>query len=315
MDPPVHIFFSTIQGNKKAVTFKHVSTTNTHLLGEYDSCSCVLSTGRIAVFDKDVNEGNWKFCLFNSEGTVIEDKANALCEHGGKGNRNNYKLLPIIFSNIEYIVVSCSLCCMIRLINPEDLNREPVMACTEYWGPMCLVDTHTICIVSRSQVFLLDCTTTKFGLKRILCNTDGFCPDNICYIEDLDLIVLSSWAPCRICAVIIKDGQVVWDKSKQVLNHRTLQPKGLTFLHDPCVLIAGDRKGNIVMLSPKTGDILQTIPLLSETIEINDFHLIIDKVLVHHQKHLSFFLVSYVLYLHQILFYTIIIIKNVSMFK
>ena len=152
-------------------------------------------------------------------------------------------------------------------------------------------------------VSLLDCTLMKFNLNRKLSTVDDdddqllFWYD-ICYIEDHDLIVLSSWTEKRICAMRSSNGQIVWDKSKQVVNGEEWKPHGLVFVHNPGLLLAGDRwEKRIMILSPNTGDILQIISLEEGKGWINNLHVMNDTLIVHQNGKLSQYSVR--------LFYTI----------
>ena len=261
-----------------------------------------MSTDQIVICDMESPDGEWKLHFFNPDRTSIAHVSQSICEHDKELVRP-YKLLPIIIGSTEYIAVSCRKCKMISLINPEDV--EPIMAYTGTRGeagPMSLGLPGKLCMVGRvsGKVSLLDCTTTKFSLNRRLCEIDDLWSDSICYIECYDLIVLTSWYKKRICAMRSSDGQIVWDKSTQVVKDEEWKPYGLSILHDSDLLLVGDRyKARIMILSPGTGDILQTVPLPQETVCINELHLINDKLLVHYHGKLSNYSVSH-LHLYKI---------------
>ena len=286
------------------VILDHGSAINIGQHGESDSTSCVLSTGQIVICDTECHKGEYKLHISNSDGISTGQTVQSICEHCSE-LFNPYKLLPIIIGGTEYIAVSCQMCNMIRLINPIDLNQEFLVAYegdSLEVGPMCLGQTGTLCIVSAysGQVSLLDCTTTKFTLKRRLCKIDDLCSvytpsvksfqinnlmaDGICYIKDHDFIVLSSWLHNRICAVRGSDGKMVWDIANQITNLAEWKPSGLAYFHDPGVLlVAGRYNGKILILSPSTGDILQTGQLPEETGLINNLQIVNSLLLVHHR--------------------------------
>ena len=85
----------------------------------------------------------------------------------------------------------------------------------------------------------------------------------------------------------------MWDKSDQVVAGDEWNPSGLAFLCDHDLLLVGDMiEKRILILSPTTGDILQTVPLQQETGRIRDLHLINDRLLVHQFNKLSHYSVS-----------------------
>ena len=90
-------------------------------------------------------------------------------------------------------------------------------------------------------VTVLVCTTTTFSLKRRLCQIDDLWPNNICFIEDNDLIVLSSYYNERICSVRTNDGKIVWDQERQIVNGNAWKPHGLVYLHHQGLLLVGDQ--------------------------------------------------------------------------
>ena len=130
------------------------------------------------------------------------------------------------------------------------------------------------------------------SLQPVFKETISYVTD-ICYLEDHSLIVLVILFHGRICAVRISDGEIVWNKSKEVIDKKEWRPNGLAFLHSQDLLLAGDMyKKRILILSPNMGNILQTIPLQEETKDINDLYLVNDKLLVHDHNKLSFYSVS-----------------------
>ena len=270
---------------------KHEWTRDTGL-HEVSGSFCVMSTGQIIICDKEFSQREYKFYCFNPDGTSTGcPVVKSICQHAKK-YYSPHELLPIIIGSTEYIAVSCPECKMIRSINPDYPRREPVVAYTgskEGIGCMCLGQTGTLYFVDRhsGQVLLLDCTTTTFSLKRRLCNNYGFEPHYICYIEDHDLIVLSSsWI--GICAVRSSDGQIVWDKSRQVVEGEEWRPAGLASLQDPGLLLVGDHLNRrIIIQSPVNGDILQALPLTEVKGVTDELHLINNKLLVYHSEGLS----------------------------
>ena len=282
------------------VVLKHEWTRDTELCGDVDSTSCVMSTGEIIICDRKYGE-EWKLYFYNPDMTSTGHMAQYPCEHRTHLNVNPYKLLPITIEGKEYIAVSCNECHMIHLINPEDLNQELVVAYEGNagdMGPMCLGPALTLYVVGKysGHVSLLDCTSTRFNLKAKLFQINNLFPDVICYIEDDDLIVLSSLFHRRICAVRSSDGHIVWEISEQIVNGKEWRPQGLTFLHDPDLLLVGDwGKERIIILSPITGDIMYIVPLLKKDLThwINNIHVINDKLLVNFGEKLSHYLVRF----------------------
>ena len=253
-----------------------------------------MSTGQIIVCEMEYIGGEYKLHFFNPDGTITGHDPRSLCQHG-VDFKNPYNILSIIIGNTEYIAVSCSECKIICLTNPDDLRQNPVVVYRETHeaiGRMCLGPTGTLCALSKTtgRVSLLDCTSTKFSLKKRLCKIENMWPDDICfsedhdicYIEHHDLIVLSVWTGNRICAVRSSDGQTVWNIVGKCRSH------GLVILPDPGLLLVEVKySNNIMILSPNTGDILQTIPLPVATRYIYDLHLLNNKLLVHHEEGLS----------------------------
>ena len=245
-----------------------------------------------------MNKGEWGL-NFNPDVISAGREARRVCKHAIDA-KTRYSLLPISIMGTEYMAVSCHMCDMIRLINPQDPSQEPVVAYKGNRGdvgPMCLGPTGTLCVVGmyRSWVSLLDCTSTKFSLKRRLYEIEDLWTENMCYIDVHDFIVLNSKYNVRICAVRISDGHIVWDKSKEVVDGKEWFPKGLAFLRHHHLFLVGDRfEKRILILSPTMGDILQTVPLQQKTQWISDLHLINDKLLVHHLNKLSYYSVSYI---------------------
>ena len=266
----------------------HESTRETGLFGDWNSTSCVLSSGDVVLYDKESNGGNWNLHFFSPERQLVEHEARTICEHYQCSS-----LLVVIIGNTEYIAVSCIECDMISLVNAQNLSQEPVVAYRGKdgeVGPMCLGSTGTLYVVGRfnGKVSLLDCTSTKFTLKRKLCVLNDLSIGHICHMEDHDLIVLSSYSYDGVAAVSSSDGQIVWFKSHVVSN-----PMGLAFLCDRDLLLVGDGTNErIQILSPNTGNVLQTVPLLQKTWWINDLHLINNKLLVHHGHKLFYYSVS-----------------------
>ena len=80
-----------------------------------------------------------------------------------------------------------------------------------------------------------------FSLKRRLCQIDDLWPNNICFIEDNDLIVLSSYYNKRICSVRTNDGKIVWDQERQIVNGNAWKPRGLVYLHHQGLLLVADQ--------------------------------------------------------------------------
>ena len=122
----------------------------------------------------------------------------------------------------------------------------------------------------------------RFTLKRRSSEIEGLWTDDISYIKDHGLIALTLKYNDRICAVRISDGQIMWDKSDQVVAGDECNPSGMAFLCNHDLLLVRDMiEKRILILSPTTGDILQTVPLQQETGRIHDLHLINDRLLVH----------------------------------
>ena len=197
--------------------------------------SCVLSSGDVVLYDKEHNGGNWNLHFFNPERQLVEREAQAMCEHYRYSS-----LLAVIIGSSEYIAVSCIECDMISLVNAQDPSQEHVVAYRGKdgeLGPMCLGSTGTLHMVGRfnGKVSLLDCTSTKFTLKRKLCELNDLSIEHICYMEDHDLIVLSSYSYNGVAAISSSGGQIVWVKSHVVSN-----PMGLAFLRDRDLLMVGD---------------------------------------------------------------------------
>ena len=286
------LYIFQINQNKTNVNLQDEATVETVLHGKTFSTSCVLSTGHIVMCDWHKRE--WRINFLNQDGTFTGREAQRVCEHA-TAELNPYSLLQIMVSCTRYIAVACWMCGMIRLINAQDPSQEPIVAykgTKVEVGLMCLGPTGTLCSMDRfsGKVYLLDCTSTKFILKRKLSEISNLLADDICYNEDHDLVILCSWIYKRICAVRISDGHIVWDKSKQVVNGKEWHPNCLAYLHDQDLLLVGDQYGErILVLSPNTGNILQTLSPEKVTERINDLHLINDKLVVHHGNKLSFY--------------------------
>ena len=140
---------------------------------------------------------------------------------------------------------------------------------------------------------ILDCSKRQFNLKTKLPDIEYLVPDDICYIKKFDLIVLSSWVSNRICAVNSSDGQIVWDKSRQVADDKLWCPNTLALLSNQGLLLMADRYENwILILSCSTGDILHTTPLQESESGIIDFHLFRNKLLVYHPTKISYYTVG-----------------------
>ena len=144
-------------------------------------------------------------------------------------------------------------------------------------------------MVGKSSVSLFDCTKSKFTLKRSLSVMDDLAPSNICYIEDHDVIVISSTNSNRLCALRSSDGQIVWNKTME-----TWCPNTLVYLQDQGVLLVGHKSGgDILAVSPSTGNLLEEFKLQDGTETIRGLHVVNDNLFVHLPKSLAYYMVCY----------------------
>ena len=260
-------------------------------MGYTASSSCVLSTGQKVICGREAAGAEWKLHFCNKNDAVTSHEGRRICEHG-KNDFSPYKFLPIIIFNKEYVVVSCYGCDKI-LINVDDLNNEPLVAYQgngREIGPTCLQEAGTLCVVGQfnGAVSFLNCTRTEFTLKRTLPEINNLWADDICYIRDHDMMVLSSWYHNRVCAVR-NSGNFVWNKVRSTAGN-TWKPSALAFLPNNDVLLVGDSsEAKICIVSPKTGNPLQTVDLLHKAAGINDLHLVGDRLLVHSGRKLSYY--------------------------
>ena len=235
------ILFQTM---RTKVVLKHESTRDTGLTDDW--ASCVLSSSKTVVGDKESGSGKWNLHFFNPDGKLTGRDTRIMCRY------HYHNLLSVVIGNTEYIAASCLECATICVINPQDQSQEPIVTYKGERGeigPMCLGRKGTLYVMGSSRgheknhqnsaLSLLDCKTTKFTKLSLFRN---FQPArDICYIERHDLIVVNTWYPTfRICAVKSSDGNRVWD-----IPSGEWKPKGITYLCEQDLLLAGTVKLSI----------------------------------------------------------------------
>ena len=269
-------------------------TRRTPLVGDKGATFCTLSTGQIVICDQDSVDGEYNLFYINRDGTMSVSVSQIMCIHDCY-YYNPYQLLPITIDSTEYLALSCMECGIIRLIKADTLIEDPVVVYRGDIGPICLGKPGEIYMVNRysGDISLLQCSSTEFTLKRRLFPRNNLVADDICFLQDHNLIVVSSWFNNGVVAVTSSDGHIVWDKSRLVVDDKIWCPNTLTFLPDQGLLLIGDRHENrISILSPKTGDLLRTITLQDSASRILDIHLLKDYLLVYCPTKLSCYSVS-----------------------
>ena len=222
-------------------------------IGSLYAQTCVTSTGSTLVWERTSQEF-YKLHRFNKKGIHGGYVQAEFCKH----NLNNY-VLPISIQGIEYLTVSCDVCCNIRLINLQDSSQEPIIAYsgdgTKEVGPMCLGSNGIIYtrVNVGGKISILDCRTTQFKLKARLPVIGGMQAWHICYIDKADLIVVSSWHRNSIYAISSK-GEIVWKRSG-IVDNRKISPRGMLYIAGEDILVVGDYGNNrLLLLSGNNGN-------------------------------------------------------------
>ena len=188
---------------------------------------------------------------------MIRRLCGVLCSH--------INILSLIITGMEYLAVSCGDCKKIRLINLQEEDHKPIVACTsqkEELGPMCLGEAGTLYTVGKyyGVVSVLDCSTTSFALKRKI-PTNTCILSDICYMDRSGFIAACSFS--RIFA-ISNDGCRVWNISTWIDN-KAVGAEGLVYLSDQDLLLVNDRQNKrIIVVTGSAGYIVQVIHVHDE---------------------------------------------------
>ena len=271
------------------VKLRHESTIDTSL---YSNCtglhSCVLSTGEIVFHGtKTTSDDNrQKFYIFNSNGRFSGRSIDTLCRHDLFNN-----ILPLTINGREYLCNSCYICGNIRLIDVQ--SKEVTIAYYAGVWNMCLGEKGSLYMVSNEKVSILDVTRKNFTLQYTFPNIENALPDNMCYIGESGLLVLSSRKKL-FHAVNTQDGSTIWDAYTQSIDKTGLEVSGLIYHPGTKMLVVGDHVNNmLIVVNSGTGQLIGSEQLRSR---IYDVHLTgDDQLIVRHGPvmDLSFFSVSF----------------------
>ena len=133
-------------------------------------------------------------------------------------------------------------------------------------------------LLTGPEILVLNCKTTNFTLKRRIHDDPDFQPELLCNIPKYNTIVLSSYNSERLCAVSETTGQIIWRQSG-LLDDKICKPAGVVYVPHADRLLMGDYiYKRILVLSPKDGQLIQTLPIQGKHIE--NLHLIHDQLLV-----------------------------------
>ena len=270
----------------------HESTIDT---GLYSNCtglhSCVLSTREIVLHgSKTTSDHNrQKFYILHSDGRFIGRSIEILCRHDLFNN-----ILALTINGREYLCNSCYICGNIRLIDIQ--SKEVTIAYyAEVWK-MCLGEKGSLYMVSDGKVSILDVTRKNFTLQYTFPDIENVLPDNMCYIGESGLLVLSSRKKL-FQAVNTQDGSTVWDAYTQSIDKTGLEISGLIYHPETKILVVGDHVNNVlIVVDSGTAKLIGSEQLKSR---IYDVHLTgDDQLIIRHGPvmDLSFYSVSFLVF-------------------
>ena len=247
------------------VKLKHESTTDTELYeaSTHTQLFCPLSSGKTVLYASKTLDprgaDDCKFYLCDRHGYPTGQTIDAVCDHDARWIR----FVPVTINTQEYLCVSCKWTCKnIRLI-----NLETNVVRTAYMGidvaRMCLGESNTLFTVDvRENISVFNTSSTNFTLKRTLPKINISDVYNMYYMEEHDMIVIGSLRDNKLCAVRSSDGQIVWNLSKELVQGKKLDPRGLVYLPQVDLLIFGDKyNSRLITVSGKSGNVVQTVKM------------------------------------------------------
>ena len=261
------------------VKLRYKKTTDTEILAYNDPPSCILSSGEVVVCGTKTDTGgdDSKFYLCDKEGKPTGRTINTVCGHSPRG----IILAPMAVDKKEYLSLSCHVCRNIRLINLET-NKVSVACRGIRVYRMCLGESDTLYTMDRyGLISVFDISGPNFTLKCKLSKIDeNAYRSNMCYMNEHDMILLSSYSGQRLCAMRSSDGQIVWNKPIEQIDGKVCMPLRVVYLPQVDSLIVGDEAtGQIVVLSGKSGDVVQTVEM-KEVTSIRDLHVRDDELML-----------------------------------
>ena len=206
-------------------------------------------------------------------------------------------------------------CENIRLVNLE--TSEVTVA---YNGVdalcMCQGEANTLYTLDLyGEISELDTSHTNFTLRCTLPQV-GIRTDDMCYIKEHEIIVLSSMGKKRVCAVRSSDGLIVWDTSTQQIYGKEFRPMALVYLPQVDLILVGDRENRrLIAVAAGSGDVIPTIGLKEVGDSIYELHVRDGQLIVRHNDHrhrVKFFFCSVSPLVYNLIHITAFLVQNIT---
>ena len=167
----------------------------------------------------------------------------------------------------EYLVISCSACRDIKLVNLETLDISTAFSDDQPLGKICR-GWHKLFVEVPSCFLELDYSSTKFTKIREIKSGKGGLTyrGDICYIPSPhSMIVTTTWELLKEGGMILATSldepkDPMWRVSDKEVDGKMLTPKCVLYWSRQDALIVLDRENKKVwVLNPTTGEVLQNI--------------------------------------------------------
>ena len=198
----------------------------------------------------------------------------------------------------ELLAVACPGCRDIRLLDLSNGTKTTAFSNKQYKPDlMCLGEKGTMLVYSlkdKYPVLELNCTKSGFTGPNGTLQTgmNQWC-NGMCYLPSPHrTVVLSMASDSVIRAVSVDHDEFVW-KINGEIDGAMCNPWGMVYSnkHDALLICDGDNE-RVLVLDPRDGSHLQTVPLPHRTGPVYDVNLHDDQVVLLHRTQLSFFTIK-----------------------